>query len=171
MKHRITTLRCAAVLACVAGIGPACAQPSAPSTIAYRCPGNLYTDQLTPKQAAEKGCRVLEGQPVTVIQSNRPAAARPAANAGSVVPRIDPNEQRARDGERRSILETEMRREEDRLAELKKEYNNGEPERLGSERNYQKYLDRVAELKAALARKEADIASIKREIGKLPPAQ
>jgi len=171
MKHRITTLRCAAMLACFAGIGLACAQQSAPSSIAYRCPGNLYTDQLTPKQAAEKGCRVLEGQPVTVIQSNRPAAARPAANAGSVVPRIDPAEQRARDGERRSILESELRREEDRLAELKKEYNNGEPERLGSERNYQRYLDRVAELKAALARKEADIASLKREIGKLPPAQ
>jgi hypothetical protein len=50
-----------------------------------------------------------------------------------------------------------------------KGYNNREPERLGSERNYQKYLDRVAELKAGIARKEADIASIRREIGKLPP--
>ena len=149
----------------------AAAQPSPPASVAYRCPGNLYTDQLTPKQAAEKGCHAIEGQPVTVFQSNRPQPARPAAGAGSVVPRIDPAEQRARDGERRSILETELRREEDRLAELKKEYNNGEPERLGGERNYQKYLDRVAELKAAVARKEADIASIKREIGKLPPAQ
>ena len=60
-----------------------------------------------------------------------------------------------------------MRREEERLAALKKDYNNGEPERLGDERNYQKYLDRVAEMKASIQRKESDIASIKREIDKL----
>ncbi len=50
-----------------------------------------------------------------------------------------------------------------------KEYNNGEPERHGDERNYQKYLDRVAEMKAAIARKESDVAAIRREIAKLPP--
>jgi len=55
-----------------------------------------------------------------------------------------------------------------RLAELRREYNNGEPERLGNERNYQKYLDRVADLKSSIARKEADIAAIKRELAKLP---
>ena len=31
-------------------------------------------------------------------------------------------------------------------------------------RNHQKYLDRVAELKAAIARNEEDIAGIKREL-------
>ena len=34
----------------------------------YRCPGNLYTDQITPKEAAERGCRTLDGAPVTVVQ-------------------------------------------------------------------------------------------------------
>lgn len=141
-----------------------------PSGTVYRCPGNpvLYTDQLTPKQAQEKGCRTIENAPITVMQSARPrTAVAPASRPeGRVVPAAD---QRARDDERRTILEAELRREEDKLAALKKEYNNGEPERLGSERNYQKYLDRVAELKAGIARKEADIASIRREIGKLPP--
>ena len=61
-----------------------------------------------------------------------------------------------------------MRAEETRLAALQKEYNNGEPERQGNERNYQKYLDRVNEMKAAIARKEGDIAAIRRELGKLP---
>jgi hypothetical protein len=69
----------------------------------------------------------------------------------------------------RRILETELRRDEDRLAELRKEYNAGEPERRGDERNYQKYLDRAAELKAAIARKENDIAAIKRELVKVAP--
>ncbi len=62
----------------------------------------------------------------------------------------------------------ELRREEQSLAELRKEFNNGEPERRGDERNYQRYLDRVAEMRAALARKEADVAALKRELAKLP---
>jgi hypothetical protein len=39
---------------------------------------------------------------------------------------------------------------------------------MGAEaRNHQKYLDRVQEMKANLQRNEADIASIRREIGRL----
>jgi len=51
------------------------------------------------------------------------------------------------------------------LAALQKEYNNGQPERRGDEKNAQKYLDRVAELKAAVTRKEADVAALRRELG------
>jgi hypothetical protein len=83
--------------------------------------------------------------------------------------RIDPQAQRARDSDSRRILENELRRDEPRLAELRADYNNGEPERLGNERNYQKYLDRTADLKSSVARKESDIAAIKRELAKLPP--
>ena len=43
--------------------------------------------------------------------------------------------------------------EEEKLAVLQKEFNNGEPERQGDERNYQKYLDRVGDMSAAIARK------------------
>ncbi len=82
--------------------------------------------------------------------------------------RVDPAEQRARDSDARRILEDELRKEEDALAALQKEYNKGEPERQGNERNYQKYLDRTAELKASIARKESDIESIRRELAKQP---
>ena len=99
----------------------------------------------------------------------RPAAPPPAATPRPPEARVDPGAQRARDSDSRRILEGELRREEERLAELKREYNNGEPERLGNERNYQKYLDRVADLKSGIARKESDIAAIKRELAKLPP--
>ena len=151
------------------------AQAQQPAREVYRCPGNpvLYTDALSAKEARDKGCRTLEGAPITVVQSIKP---RPAA-AGTPVPpngarpggeRVDPNDQRARDSDARRILEGELRREEERLAEMQKEFNNGEPERQGNERNYQKYLDRVADMRAAIARKEADIAAIKRELSKLP---
>lgn len=148
------------------------------SSVVYRCPGNVYTSdrELTAKLADEKGCKPIEGAPVTVIQGQRPKAAgtpvppasgpRPAGDASA---KVDPSQQRARDSDARRILEDELKKEEERLAALQKEYNNGEPERRGDERNYQKYLDRVAELKAAVTRKENDVAAIKREITKLPP--
>ncbi|MES1162841.1 MAG: hypothetical protein ABUL50_07240, partial [Rhizobacter sp.] len=65
--------------------------------------------------------------------------------------------------------EAELRKAQERQTQLLKDYNNGEPEKQGSEsKNYQKYLDRVAEMKAELARNESDIAGLQREIGRLP---
>lgn len=167
----IQMLLAAGAAASIVMAGTAHAQ--APGTVVYRCPGNVYTSEreLTPKQASERGCRSLEGTPVTVLQTVRPRDSR-AASASASRPadsRIDPNDQRARDLERRPILDAELRKEQDRLSELTKQYNNGQPERLGDERNYQKYIDRVAEMKAEIGRKESDIAALKREISKLAP--
>lgn len=143
----------------------------------YKCPDNLYTDTITPKEATSKGCKALEGAPITVIQGppRRPAAAATATptNGSAARPsdsRIDPNDQRARDTDKRRILEGELRREEDRLQALRHEYNGGQPERRGDEKNYQKYIDRVSEMKASVDRSEADVAALKREIGKLTAA-
>ena len=66
------------------------------------------------------------------------------------------------------MLETELRESEERLAVTRREYAGGNAERLGSERNYQFYLDRMAELKASISRQENDIQALKREISKLP---
>lgn len=138
----------------------------------YRCPGPpvLYTDAITPQQAQERGCRTIEGAPVTIVQTPRmraPASA-PASAARPADAKVDPAAQRARDSDARRILNDELGREQARLAELRREFNNGEPERQGDERNYQRYLDRVAEMRAALARKEADVAALQRELAKLP---
>jgi hypothetical protein len=141
----------------------------------YRCPGNpvLYTDAISPQEAKERGCRALEAAPITVIAGPKPRPVALAASSASAVhapeAKIDPAEQRARDSDARRILEAELRRDETQLAAMRKEFNNGEPERQGNEANFQKYLDRVAEMKAAIARKESDIAALKRELAKLPP--
>ena len=168
MKH-LTAGKFALALATswVTMVAPVLAQ----GNTVYRCPGNpvLYTDALTSKEAIDKGCRTIEGAPITVMQTVKPRPPAPVASAvrgeGS---RVSPADQRARDSDARRILEAELRREEERLAALKKDFNNGEPDRQGDERNYQKYLDRVSEMKASIQRKESDIASIKREIDKLP---
>ena len=138
----------------------------------YRC-GNEYTN--TVPDAKAKGCKLVAGGNVTVVQGTRPNGSqpKPAATAagsqsGSAGQRVDAADQKSRDSDARRILEEELKRALARQAELQREYNNGEPEKQGIEsRNYQKYLDRVAELKAALARNESDIAGIRRELGRL----
>lgn len=143
----------------------------------YRCPGPpvLYTDALSAKEAHEKGCRTIEGTPITVVQTVKPraaagsgAAAASVDGARSAEGRVDAGQQRARDDERRRVLQTELRQAEERLGTAQKEFNAGQGERRGDERNYQKYLDRMAELKDNIARYEADVQALKREIAKLP---
>jgi chromosome segregation ATPase len=82
-------------------------------------------------------------------------------------PRVDGSTQKARDSDRRRILEDELRREEGKLSDLKKTYNNGEPERQGDERNYQRYLDRVQKMKEDINRGESNVGSLKKELAAL----
>lgn len=142
----------------------------------YRC-GNEYTNTVS--DPAARGCKLIEGTNVTVVPAVRlPApvsASRAAATTASTATpslagqRVDAGEQRARDADARQILNAELKKAEARQSELQREYNNGEPERRGDEtRNYQKYLDRVAEIKANLARNESDMASIRRELARQP---
>ena len=128
----------------------------------YRC-GNEYTNTVSEAQA--RNCKLVSGGNVTVVQGQRPA--RAAAAASQPGQRVDAGDQRAKDSDARLILESELKKAEARQAELVKEYNNGEPEKLGPEhRNNQKYLERIAELKAAISRNESDIAGIRRELGR-----
>lgn len=133
----------------------------------WRC-GNTYTNDKA--EANSKGCKPVEGGNVTVVQGtkvNAPASTATQPGAPRQQQRVETGEQRARDAEARAILEAELKKAETRRAELLKEYNNGEPEKMGPEhKNYQKYLDRVAELKAALERNEQDIAGLKRELAR-----
>ena len=139
---------------------------AAPDKI-WRC-GNEYTNTVSEAQA--KNCKLISGGNVTVVQAQRPSGGGTrVAAATQPSQRVDAGEQRAKDSDSRLILESELKRAEALQVELLKEYNNGEPEKLGPEaRNHQKYLDRVAELKASIARNESDIAGIKRELGRLP---
>ncbi len=147
----------------------ALAQSGGDSQTMYRCPGNQYNNTLGAKEAKEKGCKTIEGAPITIIQTSKPRTSpTPSASSGPAGTRVDPADQRARDTDSRRILESELKREEDRLGSLKTEFNNGQPERQGNEKNYQKYLDRVADMKAAITRKEGDVAALKREITKQP---
>ncbi|MEJ8836255.1 hypothetical protein [Ramlibacter sp. AN1133] len=149
----------------------------------FRC-GNTYTNDEAVARA--QNCKLVEGGNVTVVTGTRVNGNAPQENtrarardnvatapqtAGSGGQRVDAGEQKARDNDARAILEAELKKAEARQGELLQEWNKGEPEKLGPEhRNHQKYLDRVAELKAAIERNEKDIAGLKRELGRATSA-
>jgi hypothetical protein len=129
----------------------------------YRCNdghGHLeYTD------TAKAGCKALD-LPDALPSPSRRGAPLPAAGAMAPkdFPRVDNAQQKARDSERRQILEDELHSEEKKLADLKKDFNNGEPERQGNERNYAKYQERVDSMREGIARTERNIEALKREL-------
>lgn len=103
----------------------------------------------------------------TVPSVRTPASGARTTSANATpadFPRVDASAQRSRDSDRKRILQDELSREQARLEEFRKEYNGGEPERLGNERNYQKYLDRVERLKDDITRSETNLASLRREL-------
>jgi hypothetical protein len=174
MTDRVTKL---GVLVLLAGAGMAA---QAQSTV-FRCTDEngrvLYTDS-----ANQRNCKAIDVQgaisqpPRGAAPSANPApamrqgAGRPAGAAATGpanFPRVDSYTQRARDDDRRDILNDELRAEEKKLAALRQEFGNGEPERQGNEKNYAKYQERVARLREDIGRSEKNIEALKREIANI----
>lgn len=123
-----------------------------------------------------KGCKRMDVGPVLSLPAPRLPAARssvqPAVEerAGATpasFPRVDRDTQRTRDTDRRRILEDELKVEEDRLQRLLGEYNNGQPERRGDERNYALYQERLNRLREDIARTEVNVGALRREMSLL----
>ncbi len=135
----------------------------------YRC-GNEYTNAV-PLGPKASGCKLLEGANVTVVQGTRPTASAPARTPASAAQRVDALEQKSRDSDARQILESELKKAQERQLDLQKDFNNGELSlRAGETRSSKSYLDRSADLKASLLRNESDIAGIRRELGRVSAA-
>lgn len=144
----------------------------------YRCNSSDGVEYINnAKDAQVRGCKTMQGGNVTIMAAppsttQRSSVQVASASPASPAPRNDGSPaQKSRDSDSRGILESELKKAESKLAEQQKEFNNGEPEKQGIEsRNYQRYLDRVAELKDAITRNQSDIAGLKREISRLPSA-
>jgi len=93
-----------------------------------------------------------------------PVGARPLDTSKA---RVDVSTQRKRDDERRQILEEELTREENALADARRSLSEQESTRGGDERNYQRVLDRLKPFQEAVEVHEKNIASIKREMANL----
>lgn len=115
-----------------------------------------------------KGCKKVELPSITTVPApaKHSGTTAKAASAPSDFPKADGTAQKARDNDRKQILQDELKSEEQKLADLKKSYNNGEPERLGDEKNYAKYQERVASMQEDIARSEKNVDALKRELGR-----
>lgn len=118
-----------------------------------------------------KGCKKVDLPGINLVPAPQaPVAKKSGANAASSpanFPKIDDNIQKSRDADRKQILLDELKTEEQKLANLKKEYNNGEPERHGDEKNFAKYQERTTLMKEDISRTEKNIEALKREINNL----
>jgi hypothetical protein len=150
----------------------------AQSTV-YKCVDKSGRVEFT--DINKPGCKALDlpgyiaapPQPARSTPSPAPAAAmrqgapRPPTASPGNFPRVDTSTQRARDDDRREILNEELRAEEKKLADLKITFNNGEPERQGNEKNYAKYQERVANMRDDIGRAEKNVDALKREIANI----
>ncbi len=166
------------------------AGPAWSQGVVWRC-GNEFTNQPGPNPEA-RGCRRVEGGNLSIVEGARaasgaapaatgvtPSASAPAqrpagapTGARSEPERVDRAAQQARDRDARLILETELRRARERVAELEAEFNQGNPAPLASERGDEaRYRERTAELERRLQRAQGDVAAIERELARLPAAR
>ena len=119
-----------------------------------------------PLKGGAKKLQCFEPPPAPVpARSEAPARPRPSAASGA--PKVDPETQRARDLDRRRILQQELADEESKLSEARKALLEQESIRTGEERNYQKLLDRLKPYQDAVALHEKNVASIKQELANL----
>lgn len=122
-----------------------------------------------------KGCKRLDTQPILTVPAPRlparvgvqQAVVERATVSPASFPRVDAETQRTRDSDRRRILEDELRSEEEKLTRLKSEFNNGEPERRGDERNFALYRERTQRLADDIGRAEHNLTSLRRELSLL----
>lgn len=124
--------------------------------------------------SVKKNCKALDlpsSIPAPAKARSAPAAgggrAAAPANVPADFPKVSSDQQKGRDDDRRGILNEELRNEEKKLAEMRREFNGGEPERQGNERNYAKYQERVLTMKDSIARAEQNVDALKREISNI----
>ena len=121
------------------------------------------------------GCVSLNLNPITVVPAPKSVAPRAGGDSTGTRPaRRAPAEYDGRTAadfnakdDRMKILQEELRIEESKLKSLQDEYKNGQPDRQGNERNYQKYLDRVARLEQEIMVTNDNIEILKTELTRL----
>ena len=126
----------------------------------YKCVDESGVVLYTNQKGGGRNCAVLsQDKAVSTIAGPKPTPRD--------FPRISDDEQKGRDTDRRKILERELAGEQAKLEQARKDLVEGEETRLGNERNYQKYLDRVQGLKDAIALHERNLEALRREMANL----
>jgi hypothetical protein len=123
--------------------------------------GNVHYTNVAPEKGWKKlSCGVGD-------DAGRGNSAR-ATPSPAGFPKVDADTQRGRDDMRRKVLTDELGTEEKLLAESKLAYGDGAPTPLPEEMsNAQKYADRLAKLRQAVALHEKNIEALRKELAAL----
>lgn len=138
----------------------------APQVVAdiWECVDESGNKRFTNVKAEAKGCKLLNVSPPNTVSA---PAGKPQAKTTARppdFPRVDNNTQKQRDNDRRRILDQELANEQKLLDQAKKELAEQESQRLGSERNFQRVLDRLEPYKKKVKLHEDNVANLKREL-------
>lgn len=128
----------------------------------YECVNPDGSKRFTNIKSEAKGCRLLDIGPVNVVPAPKPAQGKTASPAN--FPKVDSQTQKQRDTDRRKILERELANEEQLLDRARKDLAEQEAIRLGSERNYQRVLDRLEPYQKRVKLHEDNVANLKKEL-------
>ncbi|MBI1965737.1 MAG: DUF4124 domain-containing protein [Betaproteobacteria bacterium] len=126
----------------------------------WECVDGSGYKRFTNLRNEAKGCKLLNVGPPNTLPSPRPEA----RSTPPGFPKVDGNTQKQRDNDRRKILEQELAGEERLLAQARKELEEQEGVRLGSEKNYQRVLDRLEPYKKKVKLHEDNVANLRREL-------
>jgi len=134
--------------------------PGAARADIWECMDDSGNKRFTNIRSEAKGCRMLNVGPTNTVSGGKP---QPQA-APPGFPRIDGETQRQRDIDRRRILEQELANEQKLLDQARSELAVQDSMRLGSERNYQRVLDRLEPFQRKVKLHEDNIANLRREL-------
>jgi hypothetical protein len=135
----------------------------------WECVDESGNKRFTNIKSEAKGCKQLSvAVPNTVpAPAAKPATPGKAAESPKSFPKVDSDTQKQRDNDRRRILDQELANEQKLLEAARKELAEQEATRLGSERNYQRVLERLEPYKRKVKLHEDNIANLKRELGNI----
>ena len=125
------------------------------------------TPNNPPKGATKVKCFEDPSPKQAPANPGKPDSKATSSDTKAKSPRVNENTQKARDDERRRILEQELADETKQLAQAKEQLTAQEAVRNGNERNYERFLERVQPYRDAVATHERNIEAIKREIAGL----
>jgi hypothetical protein len=144
------------------------ALPATAQTI-YKCT-DAGGGTLISNTKVDKNCKAVASSPESSMPAPkaRPAISGAAANPSPAgFPRVQEDTQKARDTDRRRILEQELAGEQRNLEQAKKDLAEQESIRNGDEKNYQRVQDRLVPYKERVAQHERNIQAVQKEMGNL----
>ena len=134
----------------------------------WECIDSSGNKRFTNVKAEASGCKLMSLPPVPSVPSPKAKGGDAKASAqGGNFPKVDAPVQQQRDNERRKILEQELANEQKLLEQAKKDLAEQESQRLGSERNYQRVLERLEPFKKKVDLHESNIVSLRKELSSL----